>query len=97
MELNIRGQRVLAIGAHPDDVEFGCFGVLSAAAERHVLVLSDGARGGDAQTRLREAQQSAGLISTPSSRGPRRTRRSRSRTPHGRSRTRSIACSRTSS
>lgn len=41
--------RVLAIGAHPDDVEFGCGATLAKWAERdaevHILVLTDGAKG----------------------------------------------------
>lgn len=41
--------RVLAVGAHPDDVEFGCGGTLAkwsaAGAEVHLLVLTDGAKG----------------------------------------------------
>lgn len=41
--------RVLAIGAHPDDVEFGCGATLAkwgaAGAEVHLLVLTDGAKG----------------------------------------------------
>lgn len=42
-------RRALAIGAHPDDVEFGAGGTLAAWAragsEVHVLVLTDGAKG----------------------------------------------------
>ncbi len=40
---------VLAIGAHPDDVEFGCGGTLAkwaaAGCEIHHLVLTDGSKG----------------------------------------------------
>jgi LmbE family N-acetylglucosaminyl deacetylase len=40
---------VLAIGAHPDDIEFGCGGTLAkwaaAGATLHHLVLTDGAKG----------------------------------------------------
>jgi LmbE family N-acetylglucosaminyl deacetylase len=39
----------LAIGAHPDDIEFGCGGTLAkwsaAGAEVHLLVLTDGSKG----------------------------------------------------
>lgn len=39
----------LAIGAHPDDVEFGCGATLAkwaaAGAETHILVLTDGSKG----------------------------------------------------
>ncbi len=42
-------QRALGIGAHPDDVEFGCGATLakwsSAGAEVHLLVLTDGSKG----------------------------------------------------
>ena len=41
--------RVLAIGAHSDDVEFGCGGTLAkwtaAGANVHILVLTDGSKG----------------------------------------------------
>jgi len=29
-----KGRRAMAIGAHPDDVEWGCFGTLQRFAER---------------------------------------------------------------
>jgi LmbE family N-acetylglucosaminyl deacetylase len=41
--------RVLAIGAHPDDIEFGCGGTLAKWARSgsvvHLLVLTDGSKG----------------------------------------------------
>ncbi|MBM3659208.1 MAG: PIG-L family deacetylase [Actinobacteria bacterium] len=41
--------RVLAVGAHPDDIEFGCGATLAkwgaAGAEVHLLVLTDGSKG----------------------------------------------------
>ncbi len=41
--------RVLAIGAHPDDIEFGCGATLAkwtaAGASVHLLVLTDGSKG----------------------------------------------------
>lgn len=41
--------RVLAVGAHPDDVEFGCGATLArwaaAGAEVHLLVCTDGSKG----------------------------------------------------
>jgi LmbE family N-acetylglucosaminyl deacetylase len=41
--------RVLAIGAHPDDIEFGCGATLAkwtrAGCEAHMLVLTDGSKG----------------------------------------------------
>ena len=41
--------RALAIGAHPDDIEFGCGGTLAkwaaSGTEVHLLVLTDGSKG----------------------------------------------------
>ena len=41
--------RALAIGAHPDDIEFGCGGTLAKWAavgtEVHFLILTDGSKG----------------------------------------------------
>lgn len=59
-------KRVLAIGAHPDDVEIGCGGALA----RHraegdalmILTLSRGANGGDTNVRTREAHRAADLL-----------------------------------
>lgn len=54
---------VLAIGAHPDDVELGIGGVLAAHCARGdevaILTLSQGSVGGEAQTRKREAYAAA--------------------------------------
>jgi LmbE family N-acetylglucosaminyl deacetylase len=54
---------VLALGAHPDDIEYGCGGMLSKYAERgHVVsmfVASDGGRGGDGEVRRREQEDAA--------------------------------------
>lgn len=55
-------RRILAIGAHPDDVELGCGGLLQHSAERRIVVLSRGESGGDAETRVLEAQCSAELL-----------------------------------
>ncbi len=61
LELN-----VLAIGAHPDDIEYGCGGMLAKYARRdhavYMFVASDGARGGDAETRHREQDESARIL-----------------------------------
>ncbi len=42
-------ERVLAVGAHPDDIEFGCGATIArwaaAGAEVHLLVLTDGSKG----------------------------------------------------
>jgi bacillithiol biosynthesis deacetylase BshB1 len=63
-------RRVLAIGAHPDDVEFGCGGILIKEAGRGhavtVLNLTRGESGthGSAQERQREAQAAAERMGT---------------------------------
>lgn len=58
-----RSESVLAIGAHPDDVEIGCGGMLLAHVERGdrvtVLTLSAGAQGGDTSLRGQESRRAA--------------------------------------
>ena len=57
---------ILAIGAHPDDVELGCGGfLLSAARSGHsvyIYTATRGAAGGDPGQRSAEAQRSAQFI-----------------------------------
>lgn len=57
---------ILAIGAHPDDIEIGVGGTLTKHYERgdnvSILVLTRGARGGEGQTRISEAKKAAALI-----------------------------------
>jgi LmbE family N-acetylglucosaminyl deacetylase/CheY-like chemotaxis protein len=59
-------EKVLAIGAHPDDVEIGAGGTLAthgAAGDAvAILTLSRGATGGDQAKRARESQESADII-----------------------------------
>ena len=59
-------RRVLAIGAHPDDVEIGCGGALAKHRAYgdilHILTLSRGAAGGDVNVRTAEAQRAAALL-----------------------------------
>ena len=59
-------QSVLAIGAHPDDVEIGAAGTLIAhrrlGHEVSVLTLSRGARGGTEDTRAQESARAAEVM-----------------------------------
>ncbi|WP_199580160.1 response regulator [Blastococcus sp. TBT05-19] len=59
-------QTVLAVGAHPDDVEIGVGGTLaahrSAGDQVVILTLSRGARGGDTAARVDESLAAAELI-----------------------------------
>lgn len=57
-----KGRRAMAIGAHPDDVEWGCFGTLQRFAERSLVVLTGGEAGGPADQRRREAEEASGVI-----------------------------------
>ncbi len=57
---------VVAIGAHPDDVEGGCFGTLAkyriAGNEVVIVLLTKGGRGGDTAVRENEAKEAASVI-----------------------------------
>ena len=57
---------ILAIGAHPDDIEFGCGGTLMRHIKRGdsvtFVVMSRGEKGGDPETRVQEAKESARKI-----------------------------------
>lgn len=57
---------ILAIGAHPDDIEFGCGGTLIKYARRghgiFLLLISKGEKGGGGDTRSREQLESAKII-----------------------------------
>jgi len=56
---------ILAIGAHPDDVEVGCAGTLAKHHKDgdalYILTLSQGASGGDSKIRKKEAETAAAL------------------------------------
>ena len=58
--------RVLALGCHPDDIEFGCGGTLSkyaaAGQDVYMLVMTEGHAGGDDATRKVEQETAAGII-----------------------------------
>ncbi|MHB1836631.1 MAG: PIG-L deacetylase family protein, partial [Solirubrobacteraceae bacterium] len=57
----------LAIGAHPDDVEIGCGGILlrhcDAGHSITIVSLTEGERGGDAELRRAESRNAAALLS----------------------------------
>jgi LmbE family N-acetylglucosaminyl deacetylase len=57
---------ILAIGSHPDDLEFGCGGMLSRCSSQghdvFMLVMTSGSKGGSPQIRKREQLKSAGLL-----------------------------------
>ena len=58
--------RILAIGAHPDDIEIGCGGSLIKYArqghEVFLLVMTDGSGGGDGGIRRREQEASTRIL-----------------------------------
>ena len=55
--------KILAIGPHPDDIEFGCGGTLlrygRAGNELYQLILTDGCFGGDPVVRRREQEEAS--------------------------------------
>jgi LmbE family N-acetylglucosaminyl deacetylase len=62
----LRLRVVLAVGAHPDDVELGCAGTLALhklnGDKVYVLVLTKGEASGDAEVREEECRRAAGII-----------------------------------
>jgi len=58
--------RLLAIGAHPDDIEFGCAGAIAQYSQKgdevYLLVVADGSMGGDPQVRQKEQEVSAEIM-----------------------------------
>lgn len=61
-----RRATILAVGAHPDDVEIGCGGTLALHASRGdrviILTLSSGSRAGDPQQRREESRAAAARL-----------------------------------
>ncbi|OGS06847.1 MAG: hypothetical protein A2270_11795 [Elusimicrobia bacterium RIFOXYA12_FULL_51_18] len=57
---------ILGIGAHPDDLEFGCGGMLHKLSKKghrlNMLVMTGGGVGGDAEVRKLEQEASAKLL-----------------------------------
>jgi len=58
--------RILAIGAHPDDIELGCGGTLiKYARQRHevfLLVMTEGGGSGEGSIRRKEQEEAAGIL-----------------------------------
>lgn len=58
--------KVLAVGAHPDDVELGCGGTLALCKKKghevHILVLTRGEASGDSEVREAECRKSAEVL-----------------------------------
>lgn len=63
MQLSMKKKRVLAIGAHPDDVEIGCGATLvkhkNNKDEITILTLTRGASGGDTSIRYQESAKAS--------------------------------------
>ena len=63
----IQKMNILAIGAHPDDIEYGCAGTLIKYAERghhiYLMVLTSGQEGGSSEIRKQEQKKAAKLMS----------------------------------
>jgi len=61
---------ILAIGAHPDDCELGCYATLAYHKHKgdivHLLVLSKGEAGGPSEERIRECKKAARLLGADS-------------------------------
>lgn len=58
--------RILAIGAHPDDIEFGCAGTLIKYTEKghrlFLMVMTEGGLGGSTSVRAREQSDSKEIL-----------------------------------
>jgi LmbE family N-acetylglucosaminyl deacetylase len=62
----IKSMNILAIGAHPDDIEYGCAGTLVKYADRGhrilLMILTGGEEGGSGDERQREQSAAAEII-----------------------------------
>ncbi len=62
----IQTMNILAIGAHPDDIEYGCAGTMIKYAERghHIflMVLTSGQEGGSTEIRQQEQEAAAEVM-----------------------------------
>lgn len=54
--------RILAIGAHPDDVELGCGGLLQQAEASRIVLMTNGSAGGNPEVRLSEARKASTVL-----------------------------------
>lgn len=58
--------KILAIGSHPDDIEVGCAGALAKYAQQgheiHLLIMTEGAKGGAASNRRDEQLRAAEFL-----------------------------------
>ncbi len=58
--------KILALGAHPDDIEYGCGGTFLKFARKgvdvHFMVLTKGEFGGDPETREKEQEEAMKLL-----------------------------------
>ncbi len=58
--------KILAIGAHPDDIEFGCGGTLlkysKVGAKIYLLILTTGEIGGNSKIRKKEQEKAAKFL-----------------------------------
>lgn len=63
----IQTMNILAIGAHPDDIEYGCAGTLVKYADRghniYLMVLTSGQEGGEGKIRQQEQEAAAEIMS----------------------------------
>ena len=58
--------QILAIGAHPDDIEFGCGGTLfkytAKGHQAHLMIMTRGDQGGDPTVREKEQTESQAIL-----------------------------------